>query len=149
MTKYTTVYQAREFADEEIVAHIINNDTKQITVPSSYIIGTQHVPNLLSGGVGVIKESKLGMINCETGEIMIPLEYDPVYLKDILPGSRYLHNAFRLNWFARDRKDITDDPILLILKKNLKFGISDVRGNVQVLLSMQRYRSIRSVHGVI
>lgn len=132
MKTCTTVYQDRQFADEEVVAHIVNNDTKQITIPSTYIIGLEHVPHLLSGGVGVIKDGKLGMINCETGAIMIPLEYDPVYLKDIAPGQRYLDNAFRLNVIARDRKDITHDPYMIIIKKNGKYGIIDVKGNMLV-----------------
>jgi hypothetical protein len=128
----TTVYQDRQFADEEVVAHIVNNDTKQITIPSTYIIGIEHAPHMLDGGVGVIKDGKMGMINCETGEIMIPLEYDPVYLKDIAPGQRYLDNTFSLSIIARDRKDITENPFMLILKKNGKFGITDTKGNVLV-----------------
>jgi hypothetical protein len=110
--KYTTVYADREFADEEIVAHIVNNETKEITVPSTYTIGIEHAPHLLNGGVGVIKDGKLGVINIETGEFMIPLEYEPVYLKDISPGQRYLDNAFRLRWFNRDRHDISDDTVV-------------------------------------
>lgn len=130
--KCTIVYADRKFSDEEVVAHVVNNDTKQITIPSTYILGIEHVPHLLSGGVGVIKDGKLGVANMETGAIMIPLEYEPVMLKEIAPGSNHLDQAFQLNWFKRDRTDIAEDPVVIIMKKNGKFGIIDIKGQVLV-----------------
>lgn len=132
-SKFVKVYENTTFSDEDAKTYYINNETKQITIPHDYFSGTDENPFLFKGGVGLAKDGKWGMLNIETGKVMIPFEYDIPYKENVAGSNlRYKSTAFGVKWITRDRHSIADTTVFLVLKKNGHYGVTDLQGKEMV-----------------
>lgn len=132
-SKYSEHIGESKFSDDDVEQHYFNTETKEITISSDYKFGVNQNIFLFKGDVSVAKNGKWGMLNVETGKVMIPFEYDIPYLVGISPdGFRYKENTFGITWIQKDRNSIEDTTVFLVVKKQGHYGVIDLTGKVLI-----------------